>query len=227
MEQVKKVRAPKWTEAEIAVLRAVSASGKPLVEQMHLLPGRTFFGAKTKASDLKIALSAYCDWSEEERETLRKIYRSKESVKAAVDRLLPHRGYIAARAEAFRLGMTGKRQCGTKGRTGYSWIFRAIGVCLAREVPMSVRQLAHEIGVDVSSVSDVLRKYHGKKFRIGAWTRGHNRWVACWDMAKLPDAEKPAAMTRPEASRGWRARRKIRAGIAINPFATLIQQVAA
>lgn len=209
------------------MLRGIGGSGKSLTEQLHLLPGRTFYGAKTKASDLGIALSAYCDWSEAERETLRKIYRSKESVKAAVDRLLPNRGYIAARAEAFRLGITGKPQCGTKGRIGYSWILRAIEVCLARDVPMTVRQLADEIGVDLSSVGDVLRKYHGKKFRISDWTRGHHRWVARWDMAKLPDAAKPAPQTRTEASRAWRARKKIRAGIAANPFASLIQQVAA
>ncbi|WP_296652824.1 hypothetical protein [Paraburkholderia sp.] len=220
------MRTPSWTDEEVAALRLIGASEKPLATQMHLLPGRTFSAAKTKASNLGISLSAHCDWTEMERATLRKIYRSKESVKAAVDRLLPHRGYIAARAEAFRLGITGKARCGTKGRTGYSWILRAIEVCLGRDVPMTVQQLAEEIGADESSVGDAIRKYHGKKFRIAGWARGYHRWVMRWDMADLPDVSKPAPRTKTEASRAWRARKSIRAGAAQNPFATLIQQVA-
>ncbi len=166
-------------------------------------------------------------WTDEEIATLRRIYRGKESIKVAVDRLLPHRGYFSARDAARRHGFAGKTPQGKAGRSGYSWLLAAIEAALAQDVAMTNRQIADRLGVDESSVAKLTRKYHGKKFRIAGWARVGERWAMRWDSAKLPDVPKPPPQTSTQSCRVWRARGRVRAGSPANHFSMLIKQVTA
>ncbi len=166
-------------------------------------------------------------WTEAEIATLRRIYRGKESIKVAVDRLLPHRGYFSARDAARRHGFACKTPQGKAGRSGYSWVLAAIEATLADDVPMTNQQIADHIGVDKSSVAKLTRKFHGKKFRIAGWSRIGDRWVMRWDAAKLLDVPKPPPQTSTQSHNAWRARGRVRTGCPANHFATLIKQVTA
>lgn len=218
--------AKKWTGEEFRILRQISDSKKPLVDQLHLLPGRTFDAAKSQACKNGIRLTGADDWSPEEIEILRKIWRGNKSIKALVRDLLPNRTYDSARAAAKRNGFARSSRFGTRGRTGYSWILRALETALSDDEPMTVKQLAAEVGTTVGAVGIVLKRHHGTTFRIGGWTRNGVHVSARWELGKLPDEPRPAPRTALECARTYRQRRAVRAGV-INPFSTLIHQVAA
>lgn len=220
--------AAKWTEEEKQVLLDVSKNAINLLSQMHRLPSRTYEGAKCYASKHGIPLTAADAWSNEERATLRRIWRGKESLKRALDRLLPRRSYSSARSEAQRLGLTAASSRGRKGRTGYSWLLPSIKrVLRAHGEPMTVKELAEATGANLRSVGQLLKQYHGKKFRIGGWARSLGKWAAQWEVGTKADEPKPAPKTREEVARAYRARRRIRNCGSFNPFASLVEQVAA
>jgi hypothetical protein len=216
----------RWSEAEKAAIAQMAKEGVFLIDGMDRLPGRTYDSARIYASKLGIAMKDAIVWTEEERAILRQIYRSKESIKVGMSKLLPHRGYIAAKGEASRLGL-----CGTKkrrGRTGYSWVERAVEQSLERHELLTVEDLVAKTGASVSSIGRALQRLHGKKAHIGGWARpnGIGDYAARWEAGGGPDAPRPPRKTAREACRDFRKKQQIRAG-RVDPFATLIQQVAA
>lgn len=216
----------RWTNEEDAVLAAIAKEGLTLISQMHRLPGRSYFGAKIEASRVGIALSQGSPWSPAERATLKRIYKGNESIKAAVCRLLPQRGYLAAKGEAQRLKLGGTIT--RHGRDGYSWVENAIAALLEDGARMTVKQLTAEIGASANAVDKALNRKRGKKFRVGDWTRTsiHGDWAGMWELGAGDDATRPAPKTPSQSAREWRARK--RSGVpGHNPFATSMCQVTA
>jgi len=213
----------KWSEAEVAVLADVAKTGVTLRSQMHRLPGRTHEAARTYAARIGIPLSAARAWTKEERAILKRIWRSGEQIKIGM-RQLPNRSYAAARGEAQRLRICGDR---TK-RNGYSWVDAAITVLLADGVRMTIKQLTAATGASPNAVDKALNRRRGTKFRVCDWTRvsRNGDWAGVWGLGVGEDAPRPPRKTPSEVAKTWRARRRI-AGGAHNPFAGLIQQVAA
>jgi hypothetical protein len=218
--------AGKWTAAENALLAEIASSNMSLCSQMHRFPGRTWDAARTHASRIGISLRSAEAWTPEEVRILKKIWRGDESIKAAVARLLPHRGYLAARGEAQRLGISGCKA--RTGRTGYSWVARACEELLQDGQRLSVIQLADRTGASRSSVYKAIVKLQGTKFRVGEWVRfsTHGDFAALWELGSGPDAPRPARKSAVIANREARERRLIRAGQG-NPFFSVMQQVAA
>lgn len=215
----------RWSDAEKRELAKIAEGGKPLISQMHRLPGRTWEAAKTRASLEGLLLNECDPWPDEDRETLRQIYAGNESIKLGVRRLLPHRSYASAKSEAARLGIAG--EISRAGRYGYSWVALAMESALANGARLTVKQLAARTGASIDTVHNKLSKYRGVKFRIGEWTRETltGDWAARWEIGVGPDEPRPARKTATESCRDYRARQRMRAGPA-NPFHTLVAQVA-
>ncbi|WP_250501953.1 hypothetical protein [Caballeronia sp. AZ7_KS35] len=213
-----------WTAEEEFALRRISRNRLPLAANMNLLPGRTYDAAKAHAAKLHIRLASVDDWSANEIDTLKSIYRSKRSIKCQVAELLPKRNYNSARAEAIRLGIAGKK-AGTAGRTGYSWVLRAVETTLSDDGSLTSKAIALRIGTTVGAVNFVIRN-NRKRFHIDGWSGIAPHIAARWALGDAKDAPKPAKRTHSENDRVRRLRESVRAG-RINPFATLIQQVAA
>lgn len=218
--------ARRWSPAEEAILVEISKSDLSLISQMHRLPGRSWDAARNHASRIGIALRAAEVWSPEEVRILKKIWRGSESIKVGVARFLPHRGYLAAKGEAQRLGISGCK--GRSGRTGYSWIARACEDALQDGARLTVIQLADRLGASRSAVHKALLRQHGTKFRVGDWVRfsTFGDLAGLWEVGVGPDAERPPRKTASVSNRDSRERRMIRAGQG-NPFFSLINQVAA
>jgi hypothetical protein len=215
----------RWSDEENATLEAISKAGVPLIGQMHRLPGRTWESAKGHATALGLRFSEASTWTDSERAILREIYAGKESIKLGVSRRLPGRSYPSAKAEASRLGIVGVVTRGE--RTGYSWIDRSLEVILAGGARLTVKQLANRVGAKVQSVHNLLSKMRGTKYRVAEWTRETltGDWAARWELGMGKDAPRPPRMSSSQSNRGYRQRLRMRA--TANPFASLVQQVAA
>jgi hypothetical protein len=211
--------AKKWSDEEKAVLREVSQSDLTLMSQMHRLPGRTHTSARHYASRvMKLPLRSQNPWSPEEREILRGIYSSTESIKHAVARLLPHRTYPMAKSEAMRLRIT---RSGQRRTYGYSVLFRQIELILAGGHKASVRELAQQLNVSIGGVDHAMRRQHGTHVRIAGYRRAANGGLAAlWALGTGADAPRPERKSSTEACREYRARLRVKAG-AINPWAGL------
>lgn len=218
--------ARRWSPAEEAILVEISKSDLSLISQMHRLPGRSWDAARNHASRIGISLRAAEVWSPEEIRVLKKIWRGDESIKAAVARLLPHRGYLAARGEAQRLGISGRKA--RTGRTGYSWVARACEEILQDGQRLSIVQLAERTGASNNAVHKALSKQQGSKFRVGEWVRlsTFGDLAGLWELGSGPDAARPPRKSAAVANRESRERRMIRAGQG-NPFFSIMKQVAA
>lgn len=216
----------RWTEAEKSAIKKMAEEGVFLIDGMDRLPGRTYDAARIEASKLGIAMKDAIAWTDEERDILRQIYRSKESIKVGMSKLLPNRGYIAAKGEAQRMGLTGTKK--RKGRTGYSWVEGAVERALEGNDLLDVDELVEKTGASISSIGRALKRLHGKKAHIGGWARpyGNGDYAARLAIGGGPDARRPPRKTAREACRDFRKKQQIRAG-RVDPFATLIQQVAA
>jgi len=216
----------RWSDAEEAVLAAIAKEGKPLIGQMHRLPGRTWDAAKNHGAIIGLSFSLAESWTDAEREILRGIYRGNVSIKVGVAKLLPHRTYTQAKGEAQRIGLSGT---GTRrGRTGYSWVEKAMETVLADGQKFTVKQLAARTGAAVDTVQNMVQTQRGKKFRVAGWTRATltGDWAAMWELGSGPDAPRPPRKTPTECCRDYRQKKRLRAG-GLNPFASLAMQVAA
>jgi hypothetical protein len=215
----------RWSDEENATLAAISKAGVPLIGQMHRLPGRTWESAKGHATSRGLRFSEASTWTDGDRAILREIYAGKESIKLGVSRRLPGRSYPSAKAEASRLGIVGVVPRGE--RTGYSWIDRSLEVILAGGARLTVKQLANRVGAKVQSVHNLLSKMRGTKYRVAEWTRETltGDWAARWELGTGKDAPRPPRMSSSQSNRGYRLRLRMRA--TANPFASLVQQVAA
>jgi hypothetical protein len=216
----------RWSDKENATLAAIGKEGVPLISQMHRLPGRSWESAKGHATALGIRFSEASTWTDAERAILREIYTGKESIKLGVSRRLAGRSYASAKAEASRLEIVGAVSRGE--RTGYSWIDRSLELILKDGARLTVKQLAKRVGAKVQSVHNLLSKMRGTKYRVAEWTRETvtGDWAARWELGTGKDAARPPRMTATQCCRGYRQRQRMRAGVA-NPFASLVQQVAA
>lgn len=215
--------AKRWTDEEQQVLRGIAEQGLTLIDHMHLLPGRTWHGARVFASKAGISFG-WNAWTPEERDRLREIYQSDESIKVGLRRLLPHRSYGAAKGEAQRMGLMGtKKRVGSKGR---SWVLRAIEMKLADDKQMTIPELVIATGASVSAIFQALNAVRGKRVHVGRWTRRSTvgDWMAVWELGPGPDAPRPPRKSAAASARDWKARKRLRAGI-FDPFATLAQQV--
>lgn len=216
----------RWSPVEKAAIAQIAKEGVHLIDSMDRLPNRTYEAAKIYASKHGIKFGSNAPWTEEERALLRQIYRSKESIKVGVHRLLPNRGYISAKGEAQTLGLAGTKK--RTGRTGLSWVERAVENLLEQSDLLTNREIVQKTGASISSIDRALRRMHGKKAHIGGWTRpfGNGDYAARWAIGGGADAPRPPRKTVRDACRTYRIKQQIRAGH-IDPFATLIQQVAA
>jgi hypothetical protein len=218
--------ARRWSPAEETVLKEISESSVTLASQMHRLPGRTERAACTHACRVGIALSGDSSWSADEIRILKRIWRGDESCKSAVARLLPQRGYLAAKSEAIRIGIAGRVK--RRGRVGYSWIAKACEVVLEDGKRRSSAQLAEIVGATHKATHTALDNARGRTFRVGEWVRlsTFGRYCGLWELGSGPDAERPVPTTDAQANKRARDRRMVREG-RVNPFAVAMQQVGA
>jgi hypothetical protein len=216
----------RWTDEENAQIAGLAEQALTATDNMHLFPGRTFFGVTMQASRIGVALSLHSGWEQWERDLLTRIYHGRESIKVAVHRLLPHRGYVAAKTEAARIGLTGTRPEG--GRTGYSWIFRSIELQLDGGKRMTADDLAFAVGASGSATRQAIEREHGAKVRVGEWkrTRGFEHLTAMWELGSGPDAPRPVPLTSNQLNKRRWARKKEHARSS-DPFSTIVQQVTA
>jgi hypothetical protein len=215
----------RWSLDEDNTLRDIAREKLVLLTQMHRLPGRTYYGSLKHANEIGISFRAD-NWSKREQATLRRIYKSPESIKHAVARLLPKRTYAAAKDEALRLGIAGKKDRPKSGY-GYSALFKRIEAALDCARMATVEELATELDASLNGIYRALTNRRGDRVRVADWLRASNGGlVAAWALGSGPDAERPARKTPAQACREYRARERTRRG-GFNPFAGLIQQVAA
>lgn len=75
-------------------------------------------------------------------------------------------------------------------------------------------QISEKVGLHHDTVTSYIEAFRRKRLvRIASWIRGKNNgWVPCyvWNEDGLPDATKPAPMTRSEVCKRYRARRKMK-----------------
>ncbi|MBB6320570.1 hypothetical protein [Paraburkholderia tropica] len=213
-----------WTPQEDEILRDVARRGMALIDEMHRLPGRTHAGARQHAwKYLKLRLGQRT-WTEEEREILKQIYASDESVKHGVARLLPNRTYNQAKQEAAKRGFSNPA---ARRVYGYSSIFYRVEHVLADGQKASIKQLAFELDVSISAVARALNKQRGARAHVGDYARLSNGGLEdLWMLGAGPDAPRPPRRSSSQACRVKRHRAKVRAG-RIDPFATLVRQVVA
>lgn len=213
-----------WTKDEESILEGICNSKASLVSQMHRLPGRSWDAAKSHASRMGFALSRARKWSLAEQAILREIWTGRAAIKLGLRRL-PGRSYASAKAEAARIRLTGARM---KGRTGYSWLEPVVKSVLVKESPMTIARIADVTGASISGIENILRMGHGSTFHVADWYRksAYGDYARMWALGVGPDAPKPARKSPAMSHREWAQRKRVQMG-AINPFASLVQQVAA
>lgn len=82
-------------------------------------------------------------------------------------------------------------------------------VAAMMDSPMSVQELADEVGLAVKTVRGYVHAMHREKVcRIGGWECYSRGRTACFIMGRGPDAPRPKAKSRALASAEWRSRRK-------------------
>lgn len=75
--------------------------------------------------------------------------------------------------------------------------------------PMSVTELADEVGLAVKTVRGYVHALHREKVcRIGGWECYSRGRTACFIMGRGPDAPRPKAKPNSQAAKEWRTRRK-------------------
>lgn len=215
----------RWSEEEDTAIAAVAEEGRHLIDEMARFPGRTYGAVKMRASKIGVSLLEAFIWTEFERAQLRRIYGSDEPIKVGLKLWLPHRGYIAAIAEAQRLGLSGtKKRTGTKGA---AWVLSAIEQKLANGRQLTIPELIAATRASPSGIFKALDAARGKTVRVGRWTRRSDvgDWMAVWELGGGADAPRPVPLTPAESNRRWRDRKRHRAGH-FDPFAAIARQIA-
>lgn len=213
--------APKWTEAEDAILRENWLNNRDAIEKwVPLIPGRTRNGIAKRAEFL--GLGNRMDeraWSKEEDDRLRDAWSSPGPLKWKLDQF-PGRTWPALCNRGVFLGLptrTKKRVIGMKT----AWAEDQIAKTLIASDPLTVKELARLSGVSASHVGRLLGDGRGKKYRIAEWVRtrftGCGDWWPKWELGSGPDAPKPMNQTRAQRNASVRAKRRIKAAQS-NPF---------
>lgn len=212
----------RYTPLEDAILHGISERREVLIEQMHRLPGRTWFGARARALALGITFRA-TKWSRKDVATLRRIYKSENCIKLLAARLLPHHSYAAVKMKAIELGVANVKR--SRKGYGYSPVFLRIEQLLAGGRMDSIAGLAAEIGVGPRTVHSAIQRQHGIRVRVGDHRRCSNgRFENLWVLGAGPDASVPQGKSAKERSRDHRARQRIPSGAA-DPFGSVVSSL--
>lgn len=162
------------------------------------------------------------EWTKKEIEVLKRIWASNETVKAQ-QHLLPGRSIVAIKCAAHVLGLPRKK------RGKMSWVRPAV-IAKLKEVPgLTAKELSKAIGCCYAQVMLILAELNEsdkKRVYVSGWRRAGSLWVQTWTLGSKEDEPKPPRQSREERLLYDRLRHRRQTGN-FNPFATLVQQVAA
>lgn len=213
--------APKWTEAEDAILRENWLNNRDSVDRWaHLIPYRTRNGIVKRAEF--IGLGNRLDeraWTKDEDDRLRRAWDEPGPLKWKLNQF-PGRTWPALCNRGKFLGLkrrTHKRVIGMKT----AWVEEVLINTLQNADALTVKELSVLTGASVSQVYKLLSDGHGKKYRIAEWTRtrftGCGGWWPKWELGSAPDASKPANRTNAQRNASVRSKRRIKQ-LQNNPF---------
>lgn len=210
-----------WTPEEDAIVRDIYAAGKAIKCHLDRLPGRSYDAVKTRAYRLGVRKHESKPWTKKESRILKKIWTADGNLKAA-SRQLPGRTYEAILTQAGRLGIPAGKHRNDKY---LSWVDELIVDFLEKGGAFTAEEIATHIKASPRQVRAMLKRGKNQKYHIDSWRMiGHAR-VMVWAHGKEADETRPAAQTKSEECKAWRAKqtRKNKK----NPFAVLMSQIGA
>lgn len=218
-----------WTNHESETLARGWTEGIPTRDLAEMLPGRSESSVRCRARWAKLVRGnpIAARWTEEEDEILRRMWKSKGSLKSKVG-ILPGRTWRSLLERGRKLGLT--RRGGKNHSTGYSRIRNDIEDAIRKFGPMTARELSEIVEADQKYIGMLMRAGVGEKYYVTEWTRprqsGSGSHAPRFAIGKRPNAPKPAIKSDAQCKRDWVRRQQVKAG-RFNPFATLAMQVAA
>lgn len=218
-----------WTNRECEILAHGWTEGIPTRELAGMLPGRSESSVRCHARWAKLVRGnpAAARWTEQEDEILRKMWKSKGSLKSKLG-MLPGRTWRALLERGRKLGLT--RRGGKNHSTCYSRVRNDIEDALRKFGPMTARELSEIVKADQKYVGMLLRAGVGDKYHVTEWTRprlsGSGSHAPRFAIGKGSNAPKPAIKSAAQCKKDWVRRQQVKAG-RFNPFASLAMQVAA
>jgi len=162
------------------------------------------------------------EWTKKELAVLKQIWESGETIKAQ-HHLLPTRSIIAIKCQAHVLGFPRKK------RGKMSWV-RPILIKKMKDAPgLTAKELSKAIGCCYAQTMLILTELNEaekKQAYVSGWRRSSSLWVQRWTFGNKEDVPKPPRQSREERQLYDRLRHRRQHG-SFNPFATIVQQVAA
>lgn len=213
----------RWSPEEDARLVEFHASTLSTEEIARQFEGRTVPAVQSRMKKLKLGVRtiARAKWTPEEYEILTRIWFEEGTMKVLIAKNLPHRSWRTTLEHGLSIGL---RPRGAHARRhSYSWATEELDRVLAAEPNLAVSEIVARCKASRVRVTTLLSNGRGKYFRSG-WRNG--RKTPLWSLGPGPDVQPPAAATPTEICRRARQRKRVRMG-RIDPFATLVQQVAA
>lgn len=210
-----------WTPEEDAVVRDIYSAGKAIKCHLHRLPGRSYDSVKTRAHRLGVRKHESKPWSKAESRILKKIWTADGNLKAA-SRQLPGRTYNAILTQAARVGIP----AGKHGNDKYmSWVDELIVDFLEKGGAFTAEEIAEHTKASIRQVRAMLKRGKNKKYHIDSWRIIGPARVMVWAHGKEPDEKRPAAKSKSEECKAWRAKQTRKEKN--NPFAVLMSQIGA
>ncbi|WP_175980037.1 hypothetical protein [Caballeronia zhejiangensis] len=223
------MRPNSYSAEEDAIIRDFWNKPGAIREFQHLLPGRSRQAIEKRGQKLQLGARPRTWWTEEQDAALRKIWHSGESIKRNMDRFGEH-SYAALVTRANMLGL-GKRAVSLRGQSPIAWPLMEREL---RRGPADRFRLAEKVGIDGSTAhKHINRARKAGLVHITNWIRPNGKFIPVYRLGAGTDMPKPRPSTDAEYQRQRNARQtqlRVQRGETVrgvNPFATLIHQVAA
>lgn len=222
----------KWTDFEDAIVLDHWMKPGMIRDFMHLLPGRSKEGIEKRAKKLGLPnRHAVTEWAPAMDGLLRKVWKSQEPLKEKLH-LFKGRTLAALNTRAYELGL-GRRPNHKKGPRSIMW---PIIKKQLKAGPADCFEVAKTLRIHSTTARIHLVAHHeANELHIVDWKRrtGLGAPVPVYALEAGVDVPKPLPMTSAEKDRRIRQRAKEQRICAaepvrgINPFSTIIQQLAA
>ncbi|MFP3799457.1 SANT/Myb-like DNA-binding domain-containing protein [Paraburkholderia sp. SIMBA_027] len=219
-----------WTPAEDALLRELHPSGLSYDEIAARIAPRSRNAVEQRCVKLRLGPLPHgrLRWKPSEDALLREIWEQKGSLKMLSAKYLPRRSAAAMSDRGRELGLAPRPQ--TLRNSTYSWVTEEVRRALLETPDLTVSQLAERCAGSHRRITMVLAEGHGKGFWRSGWApaRGKStgRRAPRWSVGFEDDVPPPSPIGNTLRMRLVRARARQPAPV-FDPFATLVQQVAA
>lgn len=219
-----------WTPAEDALLRELHPSGLSYDEIAARIAPRSRNAVEQRCVKLHLGPLPHgrLRWTPADDEILRAVWTQKGSLKQLSAKYLPRRSPAAMSDRGRELGLAPRPQ--TLRNSNYSWVADEVRSALLATPDLTVSQLAERCTASRRRITMVLAEGHGKGFWRSGWDhrrgKGGGRRSPRWSAGFEDDVPPPSPLGNTLRMRLVRARAKVGEG-RFDPFATLVQQVAA